>query len=80
VKLNVTGNVLLHGAGIPDPAGQTLVLAKFCRAKFALTLIGPVMVKLHVVLVPEAAHAPPQPVNADPVAAPAVSVTFCPLG
>ena len=71
--------LLLHGAGVLAPDGQTLTLPKLCGAKLAVAFSTETTDTLHVGLVPEAAHAPPQPRNVEVPVAAAVSVTGDPL-
>ena len=69
---------MLHGAEVVCPAGQTLTVPKFSRAKLAVAFAAEFMVKEQVGLVPALAQAPPQPRNVEvPVA---VRVTMVPLG
>jgi hypothetical protein len=77
VKVNCF--VMLHGDWPIPPCGQTLALPKLLGAKLALTLSPAFMVTVQVALVPDEAHAPPQPTNEDPAAGIAVSVTWVPL-
>jgi hypothetical protein len=80
VKLKVTENVSLHGAGPVAAAGQTLAVAKTPGAKLALTFNAPFMVTVQVGLVPAVAQAPPPHLTkVDPAAAFAVRVTWAPL-
>src|ERR1700739_821231 len=73
-RLKVTARLLpVHPAGLPP--GQTLQTPKFSNEKLAVTFSAAFMVTPQVELVPELAHAPPQPRNADPAEAVAVSVT-----
>jgi hypothetical protein len=63
-------------AACADPT--TLGTATFEKAKLAETLVAALTLTVHIALVPE--HGLPQPVNADPGYAFAVSVTCVPLG
>jgi hypothetical protein len=76
--LYVSVRLLLHGAGVLCPDGQTLTLPKLCCVKAALTSSDPVIVTVQVKLDP--VHGAPQPRNSDPAAGVAVSVTCDPPG
>ena len=77
--LKVSARLLLHGAGVVCPAGQTFTLPKFGCEKLAVTFVAPLTTTLHVKVAPELEHAPPQPKNVDPAAGVAASVTRVPL-
>jgi hypothetical protein len=77
--LKVSARLLLHGAGVVCPAGQTFTFPKFCCEKLAVTLVAAVIAKLHVGLIPALAHAPPQPRNMVVPVGFAVRVTGVPL-